>query len=916
MLGSVFNRNQAATGVTCLLRSFQLSGKSHGFSEFQGPGPPAAELGSPGDIYIDTTEGKHALYARYPNKWKEWRKMRAGTIDTSSIPHPDFPNRILGIMVNSGNIGWFSKGKALGDTPYHSDGVLPPESPVSNPSEVIATILASGREVKKRKRGSTNDAMESAKRMRTTTRQDVVPRHESTDSCHPGPTDDGMNLPPSLQRRPLDTPVKLDLRSVSKRRPASGTNKMKISAMKPPPAILSLDDAIVIRQRFNSDSSSNQIDPHVQHRNFTSPSQFAPNTTPDHVTAQFESGSALPRFTVQPPTVLALSHTGEPFVVNVEALLAELMHLREENNELAKIKRDNALLVKLLASYPPSATTQDHHVPDAIFPTNDSCDEEAEDSLEEKTCEELQAEIAALKAKLLARKKGGNGKKTNIPEQGENDGERRLSPHPRDDNGEQVSGEDTLGEPSPSIAEDIPPEELDSFKGQEHDRLSSPTTVGFDESRESDHDQVDELEESGSETNDDEAADDEDDPASPRLSIPIEGDGNDTGNETIQRGEVDFPPNSPPSDLRNIDAEDAFDTGSPPPIDAPIGADVSDLNFDDPTEDANNFSNPSDRHNYSSPEPNMLVVKQEVVSPPSVRRTHPPPSFFPAEQEIIDLTLDNEDDDNDSVPHDPDVQELPSANLEPTFEDDADSVPDDLDVQEVPSATLEPSTPHSLFGSPTINLPNILQPLNSPSPNTRDIFDEIDAEWPTPPVKSKNHDVGEGDTTTQTSVEQDSTKSSAHAFDDPEKSHLLSTDDQSHRLDVKTPPSNTSTRHHTPRPGSPTMVQDIEVKEESALLENELLEDADANWLTTTHLQVVFDEKCVPNAFLCRLCLASEPTKIFKRGSGTSRSELRKHCADEHWDACGTLRNLEHDQLLHIFDNLSAENNSSTGGDT
>lgn len=267
MLGSVFNRNQAATGVTCLLRSFQLSGKSHGFSEFQGPGPPAAELGSPGDIYIDTTEGKHALYARYPNKWKEWRKMRAGTIDTSSIPHPDFPNRILGIMVNSGNIGWFSK-----------------ESPVSNPSEVIATILASGREVKKRKRGSTNDAMESAKRMRTTStlsespslstnavastsasstcvaersplptryslnstihipayqptielslkpipppvrspilaRQDVASRHESTDSYHPGPTDNGMNLPPSLQRRPLDAPVKLDLRSVSKRRP-------------------------------------------------------------------------------------------------------------------------------------------------------------------------------------------------------------------------------------------------------------------------------------------------------------------------------------------------------------------------------------------------------------------------------------------------------------------------------------------------------------------------------------------------------------------------------------------------------------------------------------------------------------------------------------------------------------------------
>lgn len=112
MLGSVFNRNQGASGVTCLLRSFQLSGKSHGYSEFQGPAPPAAELGSPGDIYIDTTEGKHALYARFPNEWKEWR----GTVRAA---HPEIPGRFLGIM-NSSSIGWFSKGKAPGDTPYHS----------------------------------------------------------------------------------------------------------------------------------------------------------------------------------------------------------------------------------------------------------------------------------------------------------------------------------------------------------------------------------------------------------------------------------------------------------------------------------------------------------------------------------------------------------------------------------------------------------------------------------------------------------------------------------------------------------------------------------------------------------------------------------------------------------------------------
>ena len=84
---------------------------------------PAAELGSLGDIYINTTEGKHAPYGQYPNEWKEWCGMHAGTIDTSPIPHPDTPSQVLGIMVNSGSIGWFSKGKAPGDTPYHSDNL-------------------------------------------------------------------------------------------------------------------------------------------------------------------------------------------------------------------------------------------------------------------------------------------------------------------------------------------------------------------------------------------------------------------------------------------------------------------------------------------------------------------------------------------------------------------------------------------------------------------------------------------------------------------------------------------------------------------------------------------------------------------------------------------------------------------------
>ena len=147
---------------------------------------------------------------------------------------------------------------------------------------------------------------------------------------------------------------------------------------------------------------------------------------------------------------------------------------------------------------------------------------------------------------------------------------------------------------------------------------------------------MDQLEESDSETIDSEAANDEDDSASPHLSIPIRRDDNDTGDETVQGGEVDLPPNSPPSDLRSMDTVNPFKAGSPPPIDAQIAADLSNLNCDDPTEDANNFSNPSVQHNHWSPEPNMLVVKQEVVPPPSVRRT---PSFFPRRSRNYGLDL-------------------------------------------------------------------------------------------------------------------------------------------------------------------------------------------------------------------------------------------------------------------------------------
>lgn len=54
-------------------------------------------------------------------------------------------------------------------------------------------------------------------------------------------------------------------------------------------------------------------------------------------------------------------------MIDVAAVLTELIRLREENVELAKTKRDNALLVKLLASHP-STAPPDHHVAVSNFP--------------------------------------------------------------------------------------------------------------------------------------------------------------------------------------------------------------------------------------------------------------------------------------------------------------------------------------------------------------------------------------------------------------------------------------------------------------------------------------------------------------------------------------------------------------------
>ncbi|KAJ7661432.1 hypothetical protein DFH06DRAFT_1325724 [Mycena polygramma] len=56
------------------------------FFEFCGTGAPPADIGTPGDVYIDLTPGAHALYSKSEEDWARW----AGPASLDSLSHPHF----------------------------------------------------------------------------------------------------------------------------------------------------------------------------------------------------------------------------------------------------------------------------------------------------------------------------------------------------------------------------------------------------------------------------------------------------------------------------------------------------------------------------------------------------------------------------------------------------------------------------------------------------------------------------------------------------------------------------------------------------------------------------------------------------------------------------------------------------------
>ncbi|KAJ6544338.1 hypothetical protein B0H19DRAFT_1380620 [Mycena capillaripes] len=55
------------------------------FFEFRGPGAPPADVGTPGDVYIDLTPNAHALYSKSEEDWTRWAGPAA--IEMPSHPH-------------------------------------------------------------------------------------------------------------------------------------------------------------------------------------------------------------------------------------------------------------------------------------------------------------------------------------------------------------------------------------------------------------------------------------------------------------------------------------------------------------------------------------------------------------------------------------------------------------------------------------------------------------------------------------------------------------------------------------------------------------------------------------------------------------------------------------------------------------
>jgi hypothetical protein len=73
------------------------------YFEWRGRGPPPADIGLPGDIFLDLTPNKPALFARTEGVWFQW--VGRYTTESQLIAHPHLEDRFLSV---ASNVGWYS----------------------------------------------------------------------------------------------------------------------------------------------------------------------------------------------------------------------------------------------------------------------------------------------------------------------------------------------------------------------------------------------------------------------------------------------------------------------------------------------------------------------------------------------------------------------------------------------------------------------------------------------------------------------------------------------------------------------------------------------------------------------------------------------------------------------------------------
>jgi hypothetical protein len=117
------------------------------FFEFRGQGPPPCDIGSDGDVYVDMTPERPALYAKAKTEWRQWAGPPIEWNIGALFSHPHFEGRghqgaDRQLWCNGRKIIWYSTGSAQNHWRHLSrSGVLNPAIETKDLGRVVAGNL-------------------------------------------------------------------------------------------------------------------------------------------------------------------------------------------------------------------------------------------------------------------------------------------------------------------------------------------------------------------------------------------------------------------------------------------------------------------------------------------------------------------------------------------------------------------------------------------------------------------------------------------------------------------------------------------------------------------------------------------------------------------------------------------------------